>query len=382
LPGIGLHTIKSKKKTCPRQVFFFDAGHVALQSRKKQPEKMKKEQIVDLRSDTLTKPTFGMLQAMMGAEVGDDVLGEDPTVSALEEKAAALFGMEAGLFCPSGTMTNQIAIKLHTQPGTEVICDRKSHIYNYEGGGIAFNSGASVRLPEAPRGILTPQMIEENINNPEDIHFPPTALVSLENTVNKGGGSIYRMDHIAAISRVCKQHGLSLHLDGARVFNALVETGEDAKDYGNYFDTISICLSKGLGIPVGSVLLGSREHIKKGRRIRKVLGGGMRQAGYLAAAGVYALEHHIDRLKEDHARARAIGEVLQKQSYVASVEPVDTNIVLFSLSGITPQEFLEKLAAENIKVIGFGANSIRMVTHLDFSDAMLEHLLEVLAQKI
>lgn len=343
---------------------------------------MKKEQVIDLRSDTVTKPTFGMLQAMMGAEVGDDVLGEDPTVKALEEKAAAMFGMEAGLFCPSGTMTNQIAIKIHTQPGTEVICDRKSHIYNYEGGGIAFNSGASVRLLDGPRGILTPQMVEENVNNPDDIHFPTTALVSLENTVNKGGGSIYRLGEIAAVSEVCKRHGLPLHLDGARVFNALVETGEDAREYGRYFDTVSICLSKGLGIPVGSVLVGSKEHIKKGRRIRKVLGGGMRQAGYLAAAGLYALEHNIGRLKEDHARARKIGEVLQGVPYVESVEPVDTNIVLFSLKGTEPQQFLEKLAAENVKAIGFGANSIRMVTHLDFTDEMLDHLLQVLQHKI
>lgn len=339
---------------------------------------MKKEQIKDLRSDTVTKPTFAMLQAMMGAEVGDDVLGEDPTVKALEEKTAAIFGMEAGLFCPSGTMTNQIAIKIHTQPGTEVICDRKSHIYNYEGGGIAFNSGASVRLLEGPRGIFSPKMVEENINNPEDIHFPPTALVSLENTVNKGGGSIYSLEQIAAISLICKQYKLALHLDGARVFNALVETGENSREYGKYFNTISICLSKGLGVPVGSVLLGSHENIKKGRRIRKVLGGGMRQAGYLAAAGIYALEHNIERLREDHVRAREIGEVLQRQAYVEAVEPVDTNIVLFSLTGISPQQFLQKLEAQQIKAIGFGANSIRMVTHLDFSDEMLGHLLEVL----
>ncbi|WP_017732396.1 threonine aldolase family protein [Nafulsella turpanensis] len=339
---------------------------------------MKNEKIIDLRSDTVTKPGFGMLQAMTGAEVGDDVLGEDPTVQALEQKTAELFGMEAGLFCPSGTMTNQIAIKIHTQPGTEVICDQKAHIYNYEGGGIAFNSGASVRLLQGPRGIITPEMVEQNINNPDDIHFPTTALVALENTVNKGGGSYYTLAQIEAISQVCRQHQLPLHLDGARVFNALVETGEDSREYGRYFDTISICLSKGLGIPVGSVLLGSKEHIKKGRRIRKVLGGGMRQAGYLAAAGVYALEHHVERLKEDNARARKIGEVLQQLPYVAAVEPVDTNIVLFSLKGVSTKEFLERLAAEQIKAIAFGPDSIRMVTHLDFSEEMLQRLLKVL----
>lgn len=340
---------------------------------------MSKEAIIDLRSDTVTKPTFGMLQAMMGAEVGDDVLGEDPTVSALEKKAAEMFGMEAGLFCPSGTMTNQIAIKLHTQPGTEVICDQKSHIYNYEGGGIAFNSGASVRLLQGPRGVLSPEMVEQNIN-PDDIHFPPTALVSLENTVNKGGGSIYTLSQIEAISRVCKKHQLPLHLDGARVFNALVKTGEDATVYGKYFDTVSVCLSKGLGVPVGSVLVGSKEQMKKGRRIRKVFGGGMRQAGYLAAAGLYALENNIERLKEDHARAEKIGALLAEMPYVAHVEPVDTNIVLFSLKGMSREDFLARLADQQIKAITFGADGIRMVTHLDFTDEMLERLLKVLKE--
>ena len=335
--------------------------------------------IIDLRSDTVTKPTFGMLQAMMGAEVGDDVLGEDPTVNALEKKAAEMFGMEAGLFCPSGTMTNQIAIKLHTQPGTEVICDQKSHIYNYEGGGIAFNSGASVRLLQGPRGILNPEMIEQNIN-PDDIHFPPTSLVSLENTVNKGGGSIYLLEQIAAISEVCKAHQIPLHLDGARVFNALLATGEDAKMYGKYFETVSVCLSKGLGVPVGSVLVGSKEQMKKGRRIRKVFGGGMRQAGYLAAAGLYALENNIERLKEDQARAKEIGNVLAGMPYVGQVEPVDTNIVLFSLKGLTTGDFLSKLAAHHIKAAAFGPGSIRMVTHLDFTDEMLERLLKALKE--
>ena len=339
---------------------------------------MKKEMLIDLRSDTVTKPSFGMLQAMMGAEVGDDVLGEDPTVQALERKTAELFGMEAGLFCPSGTMTNQIAIKIHTQPGTEVICDQKAHIYNYEGGGIAFNSGASVRLLQGPRGIVSPEMVEQSINNPEDIHFPPTVLVALENTVNKGGGSYYTLEQIAAISQVCRKHQLPLHLDGARIFNALVETGEDSREYGRYFDTVSICLSKGLGIPVGSVLLGSREHIKKGRRIRKVLGGGMRQAGYLAAAGLYALENNISRLKEDNKRAEEIGKVLQQMPFVAAVEPVDTNIVLFTLKGVSTKEFLERMAAEQIKAVAFGPESIRMVTHLDFSEEMLQRLLVVL----
>lgn len=338
----------------------------------------KTELQVDLRSDTVTKPTFGMLQAMVGAEVGDDVLGEDPSVQLLERRAAEIFGMEAGLFCPSGTMTNQIAIKLHTQPGQEVICDQKSHIYNYEGGGIAFNSGASVRLLQGPRGIISPEMVEQNINNAEDIHFPPTALVSLENTMNKGGGSIYRQEQIAGISAVCRKFKLPLHLDGARVFNALAQTGEDPEVYGRYFDTISVCLSKGLGAPAGSVLLGSSEHIKKGRRIRKVFGGGMRQAGFLAAAGTYALENHLVRIKDDHGRAKRIGDLLQQVPYVAEVQPVDTNIVLFELKGISTGLFLAKLEDEGIKAISFGPQWIRMVTHLDFTDEMLEHLLQVL----
>ena len=338
----------------------------------------KKEMIVDLRSDTVTKPTFGMLQAMVGAEVGDDVLGEDPSVQQLERMAAEMFGMEAGLFCPSGTMTNQIAIKVHTQPGQEVVCDQKSHIYNYEGGGIAFNSAASVRLLQGPRGIISPEMVEQNINNAEDIHFPPTALVSLENTVNKGGGSIYHLEQIEGISAMCRKFKLPLHLDGARVFNALAETGEDPKAYGRHFDTISVCLSKGLGAPAGSVLLGSSEHIKKGRRIRKVFGGGMRQAGFLAAAGTYALKNHLVRIKEDHQRAKQIGILLQQMPYVAEVQPVDTNIVLFELKGISNSQFLGQLEQEGIKAISFGPQNIRMVTHLDFTDEMLEHLLGVL----
>ncbi len=339
-----------------------------------------KQEVVDLRSDTVTVPTPGMLQAMMEAVVGDDVLGEDPTVKALEEKAASMFGMESGLFCPSGTMTNQIAIKLLTQQGQEVICAANSHIYLYEGGGIAFNSGCSVRLLAGDRGRLNPADVLANVNPPDDIHFPVTGLVALENTMNKGGGSIYPVGQIAAIHQVCAQKQLPLHLDGARVFNALVETGEDARTYGRYFDTISVCLSKGLGAPVGSVLLGTKEHIKKARRIRKVMGGGMRQAGYLAAACLYALDHHIGRLKEDHTRARQIGEVLRGLAWVKGVEPVDTNIVLFELVGCTTQQVLAALAEQNIRAVAFGPSHIRMVTHLQFTDLQLERLVGVLKQ--
>lgn len=336
--------------------------------------------MIDLRSDTVTKPTPAMLEAMMQAQVGDDVFSEDPTVKALEEKAATLFDMEAGLYCPSGTMTNQIAIRIQTQPQQEVICDKRAHIYNHEGGGIAYNSLASVRLVDGDRGRFTVEDVLENINDKHNIHYPETALVALENTVNKGGGACYTLEQIKPISRVCRENEISLHLDGARIFNALVETGESAQQYGQCFDTISVCLSKGLGAPVGSVLLGSHVLIQKARRVRKVLGGAMRQAGYLAAAGIYALEHHIHRLKEDHTRAKAIAEILKVKSYAAHIMPVDTNIVIFTLRDISVEAFLEKLETHHIKAIPFGKHDIRMVTHLDFTDEMLARTGEVLEE--
>ena len=334
-------------------------------------------EIIDLRSDTVTKPTPEMLEAMMKAKVGDDVLGEDPTIKKLEEKVAKIFGMEAGLFCPSGTMTNQIAIRVLTQPQQEVVCDKRSHIYNYEGGGIAYNSFCSVKLIDGPYGILSPDLIEPAINE-DDIHLPETGLIALENTVNKGGGSVYYLDQLIAIKALCDKHNLPLHLDGARVFNALVASGESAAEYGEIFDTISVCLSKGLGTPVGSVLLGSRALIKKALRVRKVFGGGMRQGGYLAAAGIYALDNHIERLADDHQRAKSIAEMLQSKSFVKQVMPVKTNIIIFSLDNINPTAILEKLEEEKILAIPFGENQIRMVTHLDFDDRMLERLNDTL----
>lgn len=337
--------------------------------------------MIDLRSDTVTKPTAAMLEYMMSAEVGDDVFSEDPTVNRLEEKAAALFGMEAALFCPSGTMTNQIAIRLHTRPQDEVICDKRSHIYLYEGGGIAYNSLASVRLLDGDRGRIRAEEIEENINNPDDIHFPRTSLVSLENTMNKGGGCYYQLEEIERIHKLCKAHDLGLHLDGARFFNALAETAENPQEYGRLFDTISICLSKGLGAPVGSLLLGTNAHIKQARHIRKVMGGGMRQAGFLAAAGIYALDHHVDRLKEDHQRARALAAVLQEQVYVKEVVPVETNIVIFTLAeDLEPKSFLEALAEAGMLAVPFGKREIRLVTHLNFTDEQLEQATEILRQ--
>ncbi|WP_276499701.1 threonine aldolase family protein [Pontibacter litorisediminis] len=337
-------------------------------------------QKTDLRSDTVTKPTPAMLQAMFAAQVGDDVYGEDPTVNALEEKAAAMFGMEAGLFCPSGTMTNQIAIKVHTAPLTEVICDVTAHIHQYEGGGIAFNSAASTALVHGERGKMTPQQVEAHIRPLDNIHFPETRLVALENSCNKGGGSYYTLAEIAAISEVCKRHQLALHLDGARVFNALVASGDSATDYGLYFDSISVCLSKGLGAPVGSVLLGSKDFVKRAKRVRKVLGGGMRQAGYLAAAGIYALDHHIERLHEDHRRAKELEQALLQTDYVESVLPVETNIVIFKLNDrLRDTAFVQALAEQNILASSFGPQMIRFVTHLDITEEMHRHLLQVLA---
>jgi len=327
--------------------------------------------IIDLRSDTLTKPTTGMRDAMFSAPVGDDVFGEDPMVNALEEKISKLFGMEAGLFCPSGTMTNQIAIRLHTRIQTEVICHKYSHIYVYEGGGIMANSLASVKLLDGDLGKITAAQIAASIN-PDDVHAPETTLVSLENTMNKGGGSVYRLDEIKPIHALCKEKGLKLHLDGARLFNALVETGENPADWGAPFDTISICLSKGLGCPVGSVLLGTKADIKRARKVRKSFGGGMRQAGFLAAAGIYALDHQVDRLKEDHARASALGEMLQGLYIVSEVLPVATNIVIARLDGTAPEDFMSKLAAKDIKSVKFGPDLVRFVTHHDFGDDQLE----------
>lgn len=334
--------------------------------------------IIDLRSDTVTKPTPGMLEAMMQADVGDDVFGEDPTVKKLEEKAARLLGMDAAVYCPSGTMTNQIGIKVLTQPYDEVICYKGAHIYKYEGGGLAGNSNVSVRLLSGDRGRISVEEVAANINS-SDSHYPQTSVVALENTVVREAGSYYTLNQIASVCDFAKSKGLKTHLDGARLFNALTETGDRPDSFGKHFDTVSICLSKGLGAPVGSVLVCQKEYEVKARRMRKVFGGGMRQAGFLAAAGVYALDHHIARLKEDHVRAKAIGKTVSTLPFVKTVMPVDTNIVIFELAPpVTPERFLHALLDHQVKALAFSTTEIRMVTHLDFDDGMLEKTVEAL----
>ncbi len=336
------------------------------------------QKIIDLRSDTVTKPSKAMLEAMMNAPLGDDVFNEDPTVNALQEKAAKLFGMEDAIFCSSGTQTNQIAIKVHTQPGDEVICDALSHIYLYEGGGIAFNSGASVRLLHGDNGRFTADDVIKNIND-DNVHFPASKMVSIENTVNKGGGVCWDIESLKSIKQVCQQHNLILHLDGARLFNALIAKGESPLQYGQIFDTISICLSKGLGAPVGSLLLGKKEHIYKARRIRKVMGGGMRQAGILAAAGIYALDNHVDRLQDDHDKAKLIASALKDLHWVELIYPVETNIVIFKLNEqMDAKQFIQKLDIAGFKATTMGNQLVRFVCHLDQDMSDIERLAEVL----
>ncbi|APG59443.1 threonine aldolase family protein [Christiangramia salexigens] len=334
---------------------------------------------IDLRSDTVTRPTKEMLQAIMTANVGDDVYKEDPTVNELEKKLAAMFGKDEALFFPTGSMANQAAIKLHTQPGEQLICDKWAHVYNYEGGGVSFNSGVSCKLVDGDRGMITASQVEESINPPDFYHSPLTTLVCLENTTNKGGGACYDLEDIKEIRKVCNKHGLGLHLDGARLFNAIVKNGEDPKDYGKLFDTISVCLSKGLGTPMGSVLIGDKKLMKNAIRVRKVLGGGMRQIGFMAAAGIYALDNHLDRLAKDHERASEIADVLEDQSYVANVEPVETNIVIFYLKNPKHEtNFMDQLAVSNIRISNMGQGKLRIVTHLDYTEEMHKHFIETL----
>lgn len=335
--------------------------------------------IIDLRSDTVTRPTPEMLEAMLNADVGDDVYKEDNSVNALEIKLAELFGMDEALFFPSGSMANQAALKLHTNPGEQVICDKYAHIYNYEGGGASFNSGISCKLVDGHRGLFTAAQAEASINPPDFYHSPLTSLIAVENTTNKGGGACWDFEQLKQLKTVAHNHKLGYHLDGARLWNALAETNETPKQYGELFDTISVCLSKGLGCPMGSVLIGKKELMQNAIRVRKVLGGGMRQVGFMAAAGIYALDHHVNRLKEDHKRAKEIGEALNSLSMIKKVEPIETNIIIFELDGsINEQDFFDRLKAKNIHIIGMGNNKLRMVTHLNYNDSMHEFLLKSL----
>lgn len=330
---------------------------------------------IDLRSDTVTRPGAAMLDCMMHAKVGDDVFEEDPSVNRLEAMAAEMFGREAAIYCPTGTMSNQIAIKCHTQPGEEVVCEKSSHIYLYEGGGIAFNAGAQVKLIEGDRGRVKAAQVQEAIN-PDDVHKPRTSLVSLENTANRGGGSCYKIADILPIKSVCTEAGIALHLDGARLFNAMVANNETPEQYGQLFDTISICLNKGLGCPIGSILIGNKKFIRQARRIRKVFGGGMRQAGFMAASGLYALQHNIKRLELDHIHARQMALSLQQKSFVGKLLPVETNIIIFEvLAPYTPQTLAAKFKESGIKCIAISATQVRMVTHLDINEQMVKEVI-------
>mgnify|MGYP005989626797 CR=1 FL=1 len=336
---------------------------------------------IDLISDTVTRPTKGMLDAMMNAKVGDDVFKFDPTVNELQEKVAKMFGMEDALFFPSGTMANQAAIKLHTQPGDRMFCDKWAHVYNYEGGGAAFNSGVTTHLIDGDRGMFTVNQLLEAISGRADIHVPYNRLVCIENTTNKGGGACWDFEELKKIQKVSKENNLAFHLDGARLFNALIAKNETPKQYGELFDTISICLSKGLGAPVGSILIGTKEHIAKALRIRKLFGGAMRQAGFLAAAAIYALDNNVKRLADDHSRAKRIGEVLENCAYVVKVEPIETNIVIFYVHDtIDPMEFIATMESKGILLISMGQGKLRMVTHLDFTEVMLEILIKELKE--
>ncbi|RZN84022.1 MAG: threonine aldolase [Winogradskyella sp.] len=335
--------------------------------------------IIDLRSDTVTKPTKGMLNAMLTAEVGDDVYKEDPSINALEQRLADMFGMDEALFFPTGSMANQAALKLHTNPGEQVICDKYAHIYNYEGGGASFNSGISCKLVDGNRGMFTAEQAEASINPPDFYHSPLTSLIAVENTTNKGGGACWDFEELKKLRLVASNHDLGYHLDGARLWNALIATSQTPKQYGELFDTISVCLSKGLGCPMGSVLIGNSDLMKNAIRVRKILGGGMRQVGFAAAAGLYALDHHFDRLAEDHKKVKEIGEVLSKNEAIEKVEPIETNIVIFELkSHIDDNQFQNDLSEKGIKIIGMGSNKLRMVTHLDYTDEMHSKLIDIL----
>ncbi|MAJ98933.1 MAG: aminotransferase class V-fold PLP-dependent enzyme [Flavobacteriales bacterium TMED288] len=331
--------------------------------------------MIELRSDTFTIPSKNMLHFMINAKVGDDVWEEDLSVNDFQKKFSKIFSMESALFCASGTMSNQIAIKVHTQPGDEVICDYNSHIYQYEAGGPSFNSGVSLNLINGNNGKLNKNLIESSIKK-SNIHYPKPTLVSLENTNNKAGGTCYDINDLREISKFCKKNNINLHLDGARLFNAIIATDTIPSDYGLIFDSISICFSKGLGAPIGSLLLGSETFIKKARRIRKIFGGGMRQVGYLAAACDFAFDNNFKYLNEDHRRAKKIESVLKDLKYVKEILPVETNIIIFKVSNV--KKFISFMKKNNILCESISTSKVRFVTNLSFDDNMLEKLIKKL----
>ena len=336
---------------------------------------------INLISDTVTKPSAEMLKAMFAAKVGDDVFKQDPTVNEFERIVANLFGMEAALFFPSGTMANQTAIKLNTNPGDQIICDKWSHIHLYESGGASFNSGVNFNLLDGNRGMISAEQVKNGINDPEFYHAPLSKMVGIENTTNKGGGACYDIDELVKIKQVCVDNNLKFHLDGARLWNAMIAKKQHPKQFGELFDTISVCFSKGMGCPIGSVLLSDAETMRKALRIRKIFGGNLRQSGYLAAAGIYALQNNINRLEDDHNRAKELGNTLQKLSWVASVQPVETNIVVFSvIDTIEEKQVIEKLKQKGVAISLLAKNTLRMVTHLDYKQVMHEYVIDVLGK--
>ncbi|HOD10452.1 MAG TPA: GntG family PLP-dependent aldolase [Flavobacterium sp.] len=336
---------------------------------------------INLISDTVTKPSAEMLKAMFAAKVGDDVFKQDPTVNEFERIVANLFGTEAALFFPSGTMANQTAIKLNTNPGDQIICDKWSHIHLYESGGASFNSGVNFNLLDGNRGMISAEQVKNGINDPEFYHAPLSKMVGIENTTNKGGGACYDIDELVKIKQVCVDNNLKFHLDGARLWNAMIAKKQHPKQFGELFDTISVCFSKGMGCPIGSVLLSDAETMRKALRIRKIFGGNLRQSGYLAAAGIYALQNNINRLEDDHNRAKELGNTLQKLSWVANVQPVETNIVVFSvIDSIEDKQVIEKLKQKGVAISLLAKNTLRMVTHLDYKQVMHEYVIDVLGK--
>jgi len=339
--------------------------------------------VIDIRSDTVTQPTEGMRKAMLEADVGDDVLGDDPTVIKLQNKAAELLGKESALYVPSGTMSNIVATRTHTSPGDEIVTEAHSHIYRYEGGAFAALSGCSVALVDGKNGLMTSEQVSSSIRKAEGSlsHYPNGSLVCVENTAQGGGGSVYSQEAIDDICKVAREKDCKLHMDGARLFNASVASNTDPARMVRDFDSISICLSKGLGAPIGSVLVGSKEDLAQAHRWRKMFGGGMRQAGMMAAAGIYALENNIDRLREDHRRARKFAEALvEMPNFSVNLDTVQSNIVYIGVGKGRSKQMIEKLAKQDIDILDTDDSTIRAVFHLHIGDEDLEKIIEVFAQ--